>query len=105
MVCQVVWWVGFLKRFICCVCVSARLCGFRALTVFGLVVDLGPGSVGVDGDGFGGVGVGEHVNDVLGGVGLFVHCVLLSLSWWWFQFSGLVGVCQVFGRIFLLLIF
>ena len=89
MVCQVVWWVGFLKRFICCVCVSARLCGFRALTVFGLVVDLGPGSVGVDGDGvvgvadgdgFGGVGVGEHVNDVLGGVGLFVHCVLLSLS-------------------------
>lgn len=89
MVCQVVWWVGFLKRFICCVCVSARLCGFRALTVFGLVVDLDPGSVGVDGDGvvgvadgdgFGGVGVGEHVNDVLGGVGLFVHCVLLSLG-------------------------
>lgn len=88
MVCQVVWWVGFLKRFVCCVCVSARLCVPGAYC-FGLVVDLDPGSVGVDGDGvvgvadgdgFGGVGVGEHVNDVLGGVGLFVHCVLLSLG-------------------------
>ena len=50
------------------------------------MVDLGPGSVGVDGDGvvgvadgdgFFGVVVGEHVNDGLCGVGLFVHGVLL----------------------------
>lgn len=64
------------------------LCSGRLLC-FGLVVDLGPGSVGVDsdgvvlgvdGDGVFGVGVGEHVNDALGGGALFVHGVLLTVG-------------------------
>lgn len=64
------------------------VCSGRLLCL-GLMVDLGPGSVCVDCDGLMGVAdddvvfgvdVGEHVNDAVCGVGLFVHGVLLSLG-------------------------
>lgn len=78
---------------------------FRALTVFGLVVDLGPGSVCVDCDGVVGVAdddvvfgvvVGKHVNDDLCGVGLFVHGVLLSLGGG-FSLAGWWGYVKLLG--------